>query len=77
VRVDVRSEKTVSQLFVQIDNLFDHRYYTAAQLNTTPFDNSGHFIPRPFVSDPDALPNSTFYSPGAPRGAFGGVKLTF
>jgi outer membrane receptor protein involved in Fe transport len=65
------------QLFAQIDNIFDHRYYTAAQLNTTPFDNSGHFIPRPFASDPDAVRNSTFFSPGAPRGAFGGLKFTF
>jgi outer membrane receptor protein involved in Fe transport len=65
------------QLFAQIDNIFDHRYYTAAQLNATPFDNSGHFIPRPFASDTDAVRNSTFYSPGAPRGAFGGLKFIF
>ncbi len=65
------------QLFAQIDNLFNHRYYTAAQLNTTPFDNQGNFIPRPFApEDPDAVRNSTFYSPGAPRGFFGGVKFT-
>ena len=33
------------QVFAQIDNLFNHRYYTAGQLNTTPFDNQGrlHF----------------------------------
>ena len=31
------------QLFVQIDNLLDHRYYTAAQLGPSPFDNAGNF----------------------------------
>ena len=65
------------QFFVQIDNIFDHRYYTAAQLNTTPFDNNGNFIPRPFSSNTDAVRNSTFFSPGAPRGVFGGMKITF
>jgi len=65
------------QFFVQIDNLFNHRYYTAAQLNTTPFDNNGNLIPRPFASNTDAVRNSTFYSPGAPRGVFGGMKITF
>jgi outer membrane receptor protein involved in Fe transport len=65
------------QFFVQIDNIFDHHYYTAAQFNTTPFDNNGNFISRPFSSDPDAVRNSTFYSPGAPLGAFGGMKVTF
>ncbi len=65
------------QFFVQIDNIFDHHYYTAAQLNTTPFDNAGNFIPRPFSSDTDAVRSSTFYSPGAPRGVFGGMKISF
>jgi len=36
------------QLFAQIDNLFDHHYYTAAQLAPTGFTNSGTFIARPF-----------------------------
>jgi outer membrane receptor protein involved in Fe transport len=65
------------QFLVQIDNIFDHHYYTAAQLNTTPFDNNGNFIPRPFASNTDAVRNTTFYSPGAPFGIFGGMKLTF
>ncbi len=65
------------QLFVQLDNIFDHHYYTAAQLNTTPFDNARNFIPRPFASNADAVRNSTFYSPGAPFGAFGGMKISF
>ena len=65
------------QFFVQIDNVFNHHYYTAAQLNTTPFDNNGNFIPRPFSPNNDAVRNSTFYSPGAPFGAFGGMKVSF
>ena len=65
------------QFFVQIDNLFDHHYYTAAVLNTTPFDNAGNFIPRPFPSNTDAVRNTTFYSPGAPLGVFGRMKVTF
>jgi outer membrane receptor protein involved in Fe transport len=65
------------QFFVQLDNIFDHHYYTAAQLNRTPFDNAGNFIPQPFGSRSDAVRNSTFYSPGAPFGAFGGMKVTF
>jgi hypothetical protein len=28
------------RLFVQIDSLLDHRYYTAAQLGPAPFDNA-------------------------------------
>jgi outer membrane receptor protein involved in Fe transport len=65
------------QFFVQVDNLFDHHYYTAGQLNTTPFDNNGNFIPRPFAPNNDAVRNSTFYSPGAPLGVFGGMKIFF
>jgi len=65
------------QFFVQMDNIFDHHYYTAAVLNSTPFDNNGVFTPRPFAANTDAVRNSTFYSPGAPFGIFGGMKLTF
>jgi outer membrane receptor protein involved in Fe transport len=36
------------QLFVQINNLLDHPYYTAAQLGPTGFTNQGTFIARPF-----------------------------
>ena len=62
---------------VEFENLFNHRYYTSGQLNTTPFDNNRNFIPRPFASDTDAVRNTTYYSPGAPRGVFGGMKITF
>jgi outer membrane receptor protein involved in Fe transport len=67
------------QAFVQIDNLFNTKYYTAAQLGTTPYDSAGHFIPRPFaaVSGDFPLRNTTFYAPGSPIGAFGGLKFSF
>ena len=67
------------QVFVQVNNLLDHRYYTAAQLGPSPFDNSGNFIARPFpaVSGNYPIRTATFFAPGAPIAAFGGIKLTF
>jgi outer membrane receptor protein involved in Fe transport len=67
------------QLFVQIDNVLDHHYYTAAQLGSSPFDNSGNFVGRPFPGSGDDYPirTSTFYAPGAPIGAWGGIRVTF
>ena len=67
------------QLFVQINNLLNHRYYTAAQLGPTRYDNSGNFIARPFPGSGDDFPirNTTFYSPGAPIGAWGGIRFHF
>lgn len=59
---------------VEADNLFDRRYYTAAQLATTGLTSQGTFLARPFPaysSGPQAgnypLQHSTFYAPGAPR----------
>jgi outer membrane receptor protein involved in Fe transport len=67
------------QLFVQLDNLLNHRYYTAAQLGPTPFDNSGHFVGRPFPAVDGDYPirTTTFFAPGAPIGAWGGIRFTF
>jgi outer membrane receptor protein involved in Fe transport len=67
------------QLFVQINNLLDHHYYTAAQLGPTPYDNAGHFIARPFLSVNGNFPirNTTFFAPGAPIGAWGGIRFKF
>ena len=67
------------QLFVQIDNVLNHRYYTAAQLGPTPFDNSGNFVARPFPAVDGDYPirTSTFFAPGAPIGAWGGIRVTF
>jgi outer membrane receptor protein involved in Fe transport len=67
------------QVFVQINNLFNHRYYTAAQLGPSPFDNAGNFIGRPFPAIDGDYPirTSTFFAPGAPIGAWGGIRFTF
>lgn len=67
------------QLFVQINNLLNHRYYTAAQLGPTPYDNTGNFIPRPFPSVDGNFPirHTTFFAPGAPIGAWGGIRYRF
>jgi len=68
------------QVFVQINNLLDHRYYTAGQLGPTPYDEAGDFIARPFPANSDGefpIRNTTFYAPGAPIGAWGGVRIRF
>jgi outer membrane receptor protein involved in Fe transport len=68
------------QLFVQINNLLDHHYYTAAQLGPTGFTNQGTFISRPFPADADGnfpIVHATFYAPGAPIGVWGGIRFRF
>lgn len=66
------------ELFAQINNLTNNHYYTAAQLGTTPYDNSDHFIARPFPAINGQYPvrNTTFLAPGAPFTLFGGIRLT-
>jgi outer membrane receptor protein involved in Fe transport len=69
-----------TQLFVQINNLLNRRYYTAAQLSPSPFDNSRNFIARPFPADASGnfpIRTSTFFAPGAPIGAWGGIRFNF
>jgi outer membrane receptor protein involved in Fe transport len=67
------------QVFGQINNLLNHHYYTSGQLGPTPYDNAGNFIARPFPGSDDDYPirTSTFYAPGAPIGAWAGVRVTF
>ncbi|MBS1855878.1 MAG: TonB-dependent receptor [Acidobacteria bacterium] len=67
------------QLFVQINNLLDHRYYTAAQLGPTGFTSQGTFIARPLPSVDGNYPlvHATFYAPGAPIGVWGGMRFSF
>ncbi|WP_084150897.1 TonB-dependent receptor [Azohydromonas australica] len=55
-------------LTLQVNNLFDRRYATAAQLGATGFAANGNFV-APGV-------NSTFYAPGAPRTFWLGVKVS-
>jgi outer membrane receptor protein involved in Fe transport len=65
------------ELFARINNLFDRHYFTAAQLGPTGFTDTGTFIARPFpaVSGQFPIVHATFYAPGAPRGAWGGVRI--
>lgn len=67
------------ELFIQANNVFDRRYYTAAQLGPMGFTDSGNFIARPFAAVDGEFPvrQSTFFAPGAPRGAWGGIRLRF
>ncbi|MBM3726852.1 MAG: TonB-dependent receptor, partial [Acidobacteria bacterium] len=68
-----------TEIFVQVNNLFDRRYYSAAQLGPTGFTAAGNFIARPFPAIRGEFPvqNVTFYAPGAPRGVWGGVRFRF
>lgn len=67
------------ELFVRVNNLFNRRYYTAAQLGVTGFTGEGNFIARPFAAVDGEFPlqHATFYAPGAPRGAWGGLRIKF
>lgn len=67
------------QLFLQVNNLFNRRYYTAAQLGPTGFTEAGAYIARPFPAVDGDFPvrQATFYAPGAPRAAWAGVRLRF
>ena len=67
------------QLFVQIDNLLNHHYYTAAQLGPSPFDGNGNFIAQPFPTVNGSFPirTTTFLAPGAPIGVWAGLRFRF
>jgi outer membrane receptor protein involved in Fe transport len=65
--------------FAQINNLFDRKYNTAAQLGATGFNASGAFVAQPLAAVGGEFPlvNSTFYAPGAPRTAWLGARYEF
>ena len=67
------------QLFGEIKNLLDHHYYTAAELAVTGFTSAGTFLARPLpaVNGNFPLIHATFYAPGTPFGAWGGIRFTF
>jgi len=67
------------QMFVQVNNLLNHRYYTAAQLGPTGFTAQGTFIARPLppVNGNYPVVSAAFYAPGAPIGVWGGLRVTF
>jgi outer membrane receptor protein involved in Fe transport len=68
-----------AQLFAQLNNVFDRRYYTGAQLGPTGFTDTGNFIARPLPAVDGEFPvrQSTFFAPGAPRTVWGGVRIQF
>ena len=72
------------QLALQIDNLFDREYYTAAQLADTGFNAQGAVSTRPFSqyttgSEAGNYPTQavTFFAPGAPRRVWVDLKYKF
>ena len=66
-------------LFVQVGNLLDRRYATAAQLGATAFGSTGNFVARPYAAPLSEgerpLQHTTFLAPGAPRSALVGLRL--
>jgi outer membrane receptor protein involved in Fe transport len=66
------------QLVAQVNNVFDHHYYSAAQLGPTALTGAGTFIARPLPAVNGAFPvvQSTFYAPGAPTTFWLGVRFT-
>ena len=62
-----------------VDNIFNTRYYTAAQLGSTGFTASGAFVARPLpaISGEFPVQSATFYAPGAPTRARVGTTLRF
>jgi outer membrane receptor protein involved in Fe transport len=66
--------------FVQINNVFDRQYFTAAQLGAAAFNANGAFQARAFGgSSANGFPvqNSTFFAPGAPRNISAGLSFAF
>lgn len=70
---------TQIELFLQVSNLTDRRYATAAQLGATAFNANRGFVARPFadpvIDGERPLLHSTFLAPGAPRSLLLGLRL--
>jgi outer membrane receptor protein involved in Fe transport len=66
-------------LFAQLNNLLDHRYYSAAQLGPTGYTDTGSFIARPFppVGGEFPVQQATFLAPGAPTIFWIGTRVRF
>ena len=67
------------QIIGQVNNLFDKRYYTGAQLGPLGFTDNEAFIARPLPPIEGEFPvrHSTFYAAGAPIRGWIGTRLTF
>lgn len=67
------------RVVLEVSNLLDRRYYTAAQLGPAAFTAAGTFVARPFPAIGAEFPvqQSTFFAPGAPRRAFLSTRVRF
>jgi outer membrane receptor protein involved in Fe transport len=67
------------EIVAQLNNVFDTRYYTAAQLGPSGFTPQGNFIARPLpaVNGEFPIQHTTFYTPGAPRLFWVGTRFKF
>lgn len=60
------------ELFAEIDNVFDRRYFDSGQLSDNAFDTPGRLIDTTGPGTP-----TLFVAPGAPRGGFVGLRYDF
>ncbi len=68
------------QWALQLSNVFDVRYSSAAQLGPNGFDANGNYAARPLGGSAGAgypLVHSTFYAPGAPRALWLQLRYSF
>jgi hypothetical protein len=67
-----------AEVMTRLQNFFDRRYDTAAQLATTGFTAQGTFVARPFPVNANGdfpLQSATLFWPGAPRSTWIGLRL--
>lgn len=67
------------QLFVQVNNLLEAEYVSAAQLGSVAFTPAGTFVARPFPAVAGEFPvqQGTFFAPGSPRTVIVGTRVSF
>lgn len=68
------------EVFAQVNNIFDRRFYSGGQLGSTGFTAAGNFSARPFAPASNGdypIVHTTFYAPGAPRGGWLGLRASF
>jgi hypothetical protein len=71
-------------LAVQVDNVLNHHYFTAAQLVNTALTAQGTVLASPFpayITGPYAgttpVQSAAFFTPGAPRRAWVELRIKF
>lgn len=67
------------QLIAQVNNLFDRKYATGAQLGPAGFTENGTFLARPLPAVNGEFPvrQTTFLAAGAPLRAWIGARVRF